>query len=76
MADGYPVIVTEVFSVAQLIETCERYLKVTARTGTRPPFFMSPITGILGDYLKALAARDGLSVPATDMGIRRRRPHA
>ncbi len=64
---GRQSIVTEVFSVAQVIETCERYLRVTAETGTRPPFFMSPITGILGDHLKKLAARDGLDVPDAAM---------
>ena len=61
---GRQSIVTEVFSTAQVIETCERYLSVTAQTGVRPPFFMSPITGILGDHFKELAARDGLDVPA------------
>jgi transaldolase len=67
VAAGSQVIVTEVFSLAQLIETCERWLAVTARTGVRPPFFMSPITGILGDHLRKLAARDGLDVPAAAM---------
>ncbi len=64
---GSQVIVTEVFSVAQVIETCERYLAVTAETGVRPPFFMSPITGILGDHFRKLARRDGLDVPAGAM---------
>lgn len=64
---GRQSIVTEVFSVAQVIETCERYLTVTAETGVRPPFFMSPITGILGDHFKKVAARDGLDVPAAAM---------
>ena len=64
---GSQVIVTEVFSVAQVIETCERYLRVTAEAGVRPPFFMSPITGILGDHFKKLAQRDGLDVPAEAM---------
>ena len=64
---GSQTIVTEVFSVAQVIETCERYLRVTAETGVRPPFFMSPITGILGDHFKKLAARDGLDVPLAAM---------
>lgn len=61
---GSQVIVTEVFSVAQVIETCERFLRVTSETGVRPPFFMSPITGILGDHFKKLSRRDGLDVPA------------
>ena len=64
---GSQTIVTEVFSVAQVIETCERYLRVTAETGVRPPFFMSPITGILGDHFKKLAARDGLEVSVEAM---------
>ncbi|HUZ03588.1 MAG TPA: transaldolase family protein [Thermomicrobiaceae bacterium] len=66
VAAGYPVIVTEVFSVAQLIATCERYLSVTSRTGVFPPFFLSPITGIFGDHLKAIAVRDGLAIRNED----------
>ena len=62
VAEGCPSIVTEVFSLAQLIEANERYLAVAARTGTRPPFFISPITGIFGDYLKSLAKRDGIPI--------------
>ena len=66
---GSQTIVTEVFSVAQVIETCERYLRVTAETGVRPPFFMSPITGILGDHFKELASRDALDVPVEAMEL-------
>ena len=64
VAEGSPTIVTEVFSLAQLIEANERFLVVTERTGTRPPFFMSPITGIFGDHLKAVAKRDRVAVDA------------
>lgn len=67
--DGFPTIVTEVFSLAQLIEACERYLKVTSRTGLRPPFFVSPITGIFGDHLKSLAAHDGIDVVKADIEL-------
>jgi transaldolase len=69
VAEGCPTIVTEVFSLAQFVETSERYLRVAERTGVRPPFFMSPITGIFGDHLKAVAERDGLSVDAADMEL-------
>lgn len=65
--EGAQVIVTEVFSVAQLIEVNERWLAVTARTGVRPPFFISPITGILGDHLKKVALRRALDVPVGAM---------
>jgi transaldolase len=61
VADGSPVIVTEVFSVAQVIAVCERWLAASRRGGVRPPFFMSPITGIFGDYLRATAEREGLA---------------
>ncbi len=64
LADGTPTIVTEVFSLAQLVETCEIYLRVTRTTGQRPAFFISPITGIFGDHLKAVAARQGIQCPA------------
>lgn len=55
VADGCPVIMTEVFSLAQFIECNERYLRAAQRAVTPPPFFISPITGIFGDYLKAVA---------------------
>ena len=69
VAAGYPTIVTEVFSLAQLVETAERYLRVTERTGVRPPFFMSPITGIFGDHLKAISDLEDLDISAADMEL-------
>lgn len=69
VGEGSGVIVTEVFSVAQLIETCERWLRVAGRAGQRPPFFISPITGIFGDHLKKIAAREGREVPNASMEL-------
>jgi len=69
VADGFPTIVTEVFSVDQFVDTNERFLAVTARTGVVPPFFMSPITGIFGDHLKLVAEREGLQAQASDMEL-------
>jgi transaldolase len=65
VAAGSPVIVTEVFSVAQVVEVCEGWL--ASAGGARPPFFMSPITGIFGDHLKRVAVDEGLTVSAADM---------
>ena len=42
---GWPVIVTEVFSLDQLEAACGRYEAVTARVGVRPPFFAAPDNG-------------------------------
>lgn len=69
VAEGSQTIVTEVFSVSQFVETAERYLRVTKRTGLRPPFFVSAITGIFGDHLKATATREGLDVAAADVEL-------
>lgn len=68
VADGEPTIVTEVFSLAQVAAAAERYLDITARTKLRPPFIMSPITGIFGDHLRSVAERIGIPVEraATD----------
>jgi transaldolase len=66
---GWPVIVTEVFSLDQVVAASELYLRVTDRTGVRSPFFMSPITGILGDHLKKLAKAQGLDVPVRAMEL-------
>jgi transaldolase len=60
--EDQPTLVTEVFSLDQLIETCERYLRITARTGRRPVLIVAPITGIFGDHLRKIALRDGLRV--------------
>jgi transaldolase len=69
VADGFPTIVTEVFSIAQFVDASERYLATTARTGVRPPFFMSPITGIFGDHLKAVAKAQGIEARPADMEL-------
>jgi transaldolase len=66
---GWPVIVTEVFSLEQLVSVCEVYLAASRLAGTRPPLFISPITGILGDHLKKVAKRQGLDVPARAMEL-------
>jgi transaldolase len=66
---GWPVIVTEVFSLDQLETFCERYVAVTARTGVQSPFFVSPITGILGDHLKEVARQQGLDVHSEELEL-------
>jgi len=60
--EGCPTLMTEVFSLAQVVETCERYLRAADESGQRPVFIMAPITGIFGDHLRKLADRDGLAV--------------
>jgi transaldolase len=66
---GIPTIVTEVFSLDQLSYTCELYLRVTRRSGVQPPFFISPITGILADHLKRVASDEGRQVDDTTLDM-------
>ncbi len=69
VAENCQTIVTEVFSLDQLVEASERYVRVSTAAGVRPPFFMSPITGIFGDHLKVVAAREDLGISAADMEL-------
>jgi transaldolase len=62
-----PALMTEVFSLAQVAETCGRYLRAARESGNRPVFIMAPITGIFGDHLRKIAARDGLEISNEDM---------
>ncbi len=66
---GWPVIVTEVFSLDQLAFFCERYQSITEKTGVKSRFLVSPITGILGDHLKKLSKEQGLDVPAAELEL-------
>ncbi|MFN8621293.1 MAG: transaldolase family protein [Chloroflexota bacterium] len=61
VAENVATLMTEVFSLDQLIETCERYLRVSRAAGTSPVFIIAPITGIFGDHLKKIAKRDGIA---------------
>lgn len=67
VAEGEPVLMTEVFSLAQVAETCDRYLAAASAAGTQPVFIMAPITGIFGDHLRKVAKRDGLEISADDI---------
>ena len=67
VAAGYPTIVTEVFSLDQLVYACETYIRASAASGLRPPFFMSPITGILGDHLRKVAKATAADIDPSDI---------
>jgi transaldolase len=60
--EDQPVLMTEVFSLSQVAETCVRYLRASEASGNRPVFIMAPITGIFGDYLRAVASRDSSDI--------------
>jgi transaldolase len=57
-----PICATEVFSIAQAIHMCELYQSAVERTGNRPPFFVTHITGIFDEYLGKVAKREGIEI--------------
>ena len=52
LAEGVPVIATEIFAISQMIAACEVYRRATAKSGKRPAYFVTHITGIFDEYLK------------------------
>lgn len=53
---------TEVFALAQAVAVCERYEQAVRRTGNRPPFYVTHISGIFDEYLEKVARREGIPV--------------
>jgi transaldolase len=62
VAKNVPICATEVFAVAQAIEVCELYERAVTRTGNRPPFFLTHITGIFDEYLAKVVRREQIEI--------------
>ena len=62
VAENIPICATEVFAISQAIYMCELYNEAVKKTGNRPPFYMTHITGIFDEYLKKTAKRVGIEV--------------
>jgi len=60
--ENVPICATEVFSIAQAITMCERYEQAARRTGKRPPFYVTHISGIFDEYLEKVARREGIPI--------------
>ena len=62
VAENIPICATEVFSIAQAIHMCELYQRAVERTGNRPPFFVTHISGIFDEYLGKVVQREGIEI--------------
>jgi len=62
LENNIPVCVTEVFAISQMIHSCELYEKVAERTGNRPPYFVTHITGIFDEYFEKIVKRDNIDI--------------
>ena len=63
IGENIPIIATEVFAIAQVTQTCELYRRVSERTGRRPPFYVTHISGIFDEYLGNVVGREGIDIP-------------
>lgn len=52
LAEGVPVIATEIFAISQMIAACEAYNRAFKKSGKHVPYFITHITGIFDEYLK------------------------
>jgi transaldolase len=62
--ENMPIIATEVFAMAQAIEVCELYQRISQRCGKHPPFYVTHISGIFDECLAKTAEREGIQVSA------------
>jgi len=60
--EDMPIIATEVFAMAQAIEVCELYQRVSKRCGKHPVFYVTHISGIFDECLAKTAEREGIQV--------------
>ena len=60
--EDMPIIATEVFAMAQAIEVCELYQRVSKQCGKHPVFYVTHISGIFDECLAKTAEREGIPV--------------
>ncbi len=61
-----PLNATEVMSVSQMVDVCEMYEQITAKTKKQPVMYFSLITGIYDEWLASQATKDNFDV-STDV---------
>ncbi|RPJ80484.1 MAG: hypothetical protein EHM18_18440 [Acidobacteria bacterium] len=60
--ENTPLNATEIMGVGQMVDVCEMYRKITARTKKRPVMYFSLITGIFDEWLGKHVAEEGIKV--------------
>ena len=60
--EDMPMIATEVMGIAQAVQTCEMYQRVSAACGKKPPLYLTHITGIFDQYLASVVEREGIRI--------------
>lgn len=60
--ENTPLNATEVMGLSQVIEVCEMYDKITAKTGKKPVMYYSVITGIYDEWLAKEVEEMGIKI--------------
>jgi transaldolase len=60
--EDMPIIATEVFALAQAIEVCELYQRISQQCGKHPPFYVTHISGIFDECLTKTAEWEGIEI--------------
>ncbi|MBP8910917.1 MAG: hypothetical protein KBI32_05370 [Phycisphaerae bacterium] len=60
--ENTPLNATEVMGLAQVIDVCEMYKKITAKTRKKPVMYYSLITGIYDEWLHKEVAAQGIKI--------------
>lgn len=68
LARNVPVCATEIFALSQAVYICEAYERAARKTGNRPPFFVTHITGIFDEYLAGYVKEKGIALAPEVLG--------
>ncbi len=60
--ENTPLNATEIMGLSQVIDVCEMYRQITAKTGNRPVMYYSLITGIYDEWLHKEVAAQGIDI--------------
>ncbi len=60
--ENTPMNATEVMGVSQMVQVCEMYHQITARTGKNPVMYISLITGIYDEWLQKEVAKNEIRI--------------
>jgi len=62
VAENIPICATEIFSIAQTTHMCEVYQDAVKKTGNRPVFFITHITGIYDEFLAGVVKSEKIDL--------------
>jgi transaldolase len=62
VARNIPICATEIFAVAQATHMCDVYERAARKSGNRPPFYVTHITGIFDQYLAEVVKGEKIAI--------------